>query len=361
MKTIKIKFTGFWTGFDPESLFITKILRKHYNVELSEDADYVICSGFGFYNYLDEPGIRIMFSGENYIPDFNYIDYAFSFYPIDFLDRHCTIPGMIYLSMDPLEELRRKKRDYSKDILKEKVYFANLLASHESDENMRSRLIDALSQYKRVECAGIFRNNMPDGQTVSMWAGTKQPFVRKCKFTLCPESVVHEGFVTEKIFDAFQADTIPIYYGSSTVSSIFNKKAYLDVRDFEDLDALLERIIDLDNDDEKYLEMLRQPIFNNPRYVEDSLSKIEAFLCHIVDQPIEKAYRRCHLYMPAEYEKTLAECRRRGFGYLVGKYYDFKDKVYEIMGKESEKRGDCVLYGVPFSSDVIKKNRGHKK
>ena len=307
MKKIKIKFAGFWKNCDYESLFITKILRKHYDVEFSEDADYVICSGFGFYDYLDEPKIRIMFSGENYVPDFNFVDYAFSFYPIEFLDRHCTIPGMMYLSAGPLEELRSKNRDYSREIMDEKVYFANLLASHESDENMRSRLVDALSRYKRVECAGTFKNNMPGGKTVSMWEGTKQPFVRKCKFTLCPESVVHEGFVTEKIFDAFQADTIPVYYGSSTVSSVFNKKAYLDVRDFESLDALLERIIELDNDDDKYLEMLRQPIFADPGYIEDSLNKIEAFLCHIIDQPIEKAYRRCKLYMPAQYERMIVK------------------------------------------------------
>lgn len=344
MKKIKIKFAGFWINCDYESLFITKILRKHYDVEICEKADYVICSGFGFYDYIDEPGVRIMFSGENYLPDFNFIDYSFGFYPIDFLDRYCTIPGMIYLSADALEGLRNKDRNYDRAILEKKEYFANLLATHDSDENMRSRLVDALSQYKRVECAGTFKNNMPDGQTVSMWAGTKQPFVKKCKFTLCPESVVHEGFVTEKIFDAFQADTIPIYYGSSTVSSIFNKKAYLDVRDFESLDALVERIAEIDRDDEKYLEMLRQPIFVDPDYVENSLKKIEDFLCHIIDQPIEKAYRRCKLYMPSQYEITLSECRRRGFGYLVGKYYDLKDKIREISGKEKEKRGECVRY-----------------
>ena len=344
MKKIKIKFSGFWGNCDFEALFITKILRKHYEVEICEDADYVICSGFGFYNYINEPGVRIMFSGENYLPDFNYIDYAFGFYPIDFLDRYCTIPGMIYLSADTLEGLRKKDRNYDRSVLEKKEYFANLLASHESDENMRSRLVDALSKYKRVECAGTFRNNMPDGQTVSMWAGTKQPFVKKCRFTLCPESVIHEGFVTEKIFDAFQADTIPIYYGSSTVSSIFNKKAFLDVRDFDSLDALVERIAEIDSDDEKYLEMLRQPIFVDPDYVENSLQKIEDFLCHIIDQPIEKAYRRCKLYMPAQYEITLSECRRRGFGYLVGKYYDLKDKIREIRGKKKEKRGDCIMY-----------------
>ena len=343
MKTVRIKFKGFWENCDYDSLFITKILRKHYHVEFSEDADYVICSSFGFFDYLDEDKIRIMFSGENYVPEFNYVDYAFSFYPIEFLDRHCTIPGMIYLSTDPLEELSRKNRDYSNDIMDSKVYFANLIASHESDKNMRSCLVKTLKQYKRVECAGTLFNNMPEGKTVSMWEGTKLPFVKKCKFTLCPESVIHEGFVTEKIFDAFMADTIPVYYGSSTVSSIFNKKAYLDVSDFDSLDSLLERIIELDNDDEQYLEMLRQPIFADPDYIENSLKKIENYLCYIFDQPIEKAYRRCRLYMPSKYEKRLIECKK------------LHNRFYRRFGRWIKKQSICTYWMVFEKAVKIKR------
>jgi hypothetical protein len=63
---------------------------------------------------------------------------------------------------------------------------------------------------------------MPNNQTVDYSDQSKTDFQRKCKFTLCFESTKNEGFITEKITDAFYADTIPIYYGSSTITDYYN-------------------------------------------------------------------------------------------------------------------------------------------
>lgn len=333
MKTIKINFTGFWKSFDVENNFITSILEKHYRVEISDDPDYLFCSCFGFYDYLDHQKIRIMFSGENYTPDFNYMDYGLSVYPIQFLDRHFTFPGILLSRFDSLLELSNKKREYSANILKEKPMFANMIASHECQGGFRGDLMRLLGQYRRVEAAGSYLNNMPDNACVQMEDGSKVALQKKCKFTICPESVVHEGFVTEKIFDAFLSDTIPIYYGSSTITSIFNSKAFINVRDYDSLQDVLERVIELDRDDEKYLEMLNQPIFTDENYVEKSLKGMEAFLCHIIDQPIEQAYRRCKQHTPAEHEETLKECMRRGFSYMATQYFAVKDAYLEFKKK----------------------------
>ncbi|MBQ2854133.1 MAG: hypothetical protein IJE81_01520 [Oscillospiraceae bacterium] len=305
MKRVKIQFAGFWPGFDPEALFITKILRRHYHVEITDDADYVICSGFGFYDYLGHEQIRIFFSGENYIPDFNFVDYAFSLYPITFLDRHCTVPGALLSSFDTMTRLQQKSRDYAPSILKEKPLFANMIASHESERNLRGELVRLLSRYRRVEAAGSYLNNMPDGKTVKMDDGSKFALQKQCKFTLCCESLAHEGFVTEKLFDAFCADTIPVYYGSSTVSDIFNKDAYIDVRDYDSLEAVADRILELDSCEDQYLQMLRQPVFSDDKYIERKMAEIEDFVCHIFDQPMEQAYRRSRQYMPARYEQEI--------------------------------------------------------
>lgn len=305
MKTVKIKFIGFWLDFDPEEFFLTKILRKHYHVEITEDADYVICSGFGFYEYLGYDQVRIYFSGENYIPDFNFVDYAVTVYPIEFLDRHFSFPGLVLTSYDFLLDVDKQNRDYSEAIFERKPCFANMIASHESESGLRGEMVRMLGQYKRVEAAGSYLNNMPDGQRVSMSDGSKIALQKKCKFTFCGESVDHEGFVTEKIFDAFRADTIPVYYGSSTISKIINKDAYIDVRDYDSLEKVVERIIELDSDDAKYLEMLRQPIFHDPEYVTQKIRELEEFICHIFDQPLESAYRRSRLYMPIKYEQEI--------------------------------------------------------
>ena len=340
MKTVKINFVGFWPGFDPENFFLTGILRKHYRVEITEDADYVICSGFNFYEYLGSEQVRIFFSGENYIPDFNFVDYAITVYPIEFLDRHFSFPGLVLNSFDFLKETAALDRNYRKSILDGKPYFMNMIASHESEHGLRGEIVRRLSQYRRVEAAGTYLNNMPDGKAVSMSDGSKTMLQKKCKFTFCGESIAHEGFVTEKIFDAFRADTIPIYYGSSTVSSIINKDAYIDIRDYDSLDQVVERIIELDSDDEKYLQMLRQPIFANADYVERIITELEKFICHIFDQPAEKAYRRSRSYMPIKYEEEIMHQKKAS-----------KDLLYSLRTTVYQKKEE-IVYGV---RDLLKR------
>ena len=156
-------------------------------------------------------------------------------------------------------------------------YCPNFIARHESEGNIRGDFFKKLCQYKRVESPGSYLNNMPGGAVVDWLDGSKTEFQRKCKFTLCFESTLHYGFVTEKIMDAFYADTIPVYYGSPTVTDIFNKDAFINCTDYPSFDAVIEKIKELDQDDEKYLQMLRQPILVDPDYpreLEDALGNL---------------------------------------------------------------------------------------
>ena len=302
MKTIKIKFVGFWDNLDPEENIIYQILKKHYDVQIVDDPDYVICSVFGVpYEYCRYPQVRIMYSGENYIPDFNLVDYALCPYPIKFLDRCCYRPVCLG-EFGRAKELQYKKRDFTKSILDEKIYFANFIAGHESEYNIRGDFFKKLCEYKRVESPGSYLNNMPDSERVWFLNESKINFQKKCKFTLCFESTKHEGFVTEKITDAFFSDTIPVYYGSSTVTDIFNPKAFINCSDYPSFEAAIEKIIELDQDDEKYLEMLRQPVFVDPCFADKILNDIEEFVINIFEQPLEKAYRRSRVYWPKTYE-----------------------------------------------------------
>lgn len=311
MKTVKIKFVGFWDGFDPELNIIYQILKKHYDVRIVDDPDYIICSMFGTpYEYCKYPQVRIMYSGENYVPDFNLVDYALCPYPIHFFDRCCYRPVLIG-NFGQAMALQTKDRNYPASILNEKPYFANFIAGHESEYNIRGDFFKKLCKYKRVESPGIYLNNMPNSETVSFLDQSKNDFQRKCKFTLCFESTNHTGFITEKITDAFFGDTIPVYYGSSTVSDIFNPDAFINCNDYPSFDAAIEKIIELDQDDDKYLEMLRQPVFLDPEFAEKTLDDIEKFIINIFEQPIEKAYRRSMVYIPKEHEGFLKRANKR--------------------------------------------------
>ena len=329
MKTVKIKFAGKWQGITPDQNTVCYWLKKNgYDVQVTDDADYIICDVLGeyHYEYCSYPQIRIFESGENVTPDFNLVDYAICRYPIQFGDRNFYYPGCT-MSGRYWHELAKKDRNYSADILKEKPYFANLIAGHDSEHNMRSIFFEKLSAYRRVESAGGLLYNMPDGVKVSWLDDSKTNFQRKCKFTICFESTAHEGFITEKITDAFFADTIPIYFGSSTVTEIFNKDAFINVSDFESLDAVVEKVKELDQDDEKYLAMLRQPVLVDPDLPRRLDEELEKYILHIFEQPPEKAYRRCRAYYPKWQDEYLARSIE------PTRAYKLKQKIKKILKK----------------------------
>lgn len=330
MKRVKIKFVGKWDGITPEENTICYWLKKNgYDIQITEDADYIICDVFGNppFEYCKYPQIRIFESGENVTPDFNLVDYAICRYPIRFHDRNFYLPGC----SNPGEywhALAKKDRNYPADILQEKEYFANLITSHDSEYNFRSIFFEKLNAYKRVESPGTYLNNMPDGRTVNWKDDSKANFQRRSKFTICFESTSHYGFITEKITDAFFSDTIPIYFGSPNITEFFNPDAFINVSDYESLDAVVEKIRELDQDDEKYLAMLRQPILADPDLPRRMDAELEKYILHIFEQPIEDAYRRCRSYYPKWQDEFLARAIEPTRGYLL------KQKIKKMLRRE---------------------------
>ena len=317
MKKIRINFTGLniRSTFDPHNNPILDILKKHYEVEICDDPDFVICgvlypggywSNGVFDKYvMDYPCVRIMIEGENYVPDYNLVDYSVSPYPIEYFDRNFYFPcGVEALTtgLSYLPDLQKKNRDYPNSFLKTKEYFASFIESHDSEHNERSEFFKKLNAVKRVESAGSFLNNMENHNQVNWLDGSKIEFQKKSKFSICIEPLKHDGWIAERIVDGFYTDTVPIYHGSSNISDIFNPKAFINLNDYPDFDAAIKRIIEIDNDDELYLSMLRQPIFNNPVFPEQLMNDLERFLCHIFDQSPDEAYRRARIYSPMKHE-----------------------------------------------------------
>ncbi|MDO4748242.1 MAG: glycosyltransferase family 10 [Eubacteriales bacterium] len=315
--------------FNPNDNSILDILKKHYDVEICDDPDYLFCGVLykGYFNQglydkyiLDSSKIRILINGENLIPDYNLVDYSVCQYPIDYIDRNLYFPCGIEAFTNRrtfFRELQDKGRDYSKEFLNTKEYFASFIASHDSEHNIRGDFFKALNARKRVESVGSYLNNMPNGETVDWLDGSKEAFLRKCKFSLCFEDAKEEGFVSDKIVKAFCADTVPIYYGSSNIKDIFNEKAFIDISDYPDFDSAIDKILEIASNDELYFDMLRQPIFNNPTYLQQKYAELESFLCHIIDQPIDKACRRSRCVAGETHEKFMKRAVESELGIKV--------------------------------------------
>lgn len=316
-KKISIKFTGFWPGFSEKDNFFTRILTPYYDFEFSDTPDYIFCSVLGEpYEECRYDGIRIHWNGENYTPDFNIHDYGISFNDLSFGDRHLEYP--LYLVNEWLEAANEKHLGISPQILSEKEYFCNFIYGVSRD--YREEAFEKFSTYKKVMSTGTGRNNMPNHPLTETQA-QKIAFQQKTKFTIAFDSTAHPGFVTEKILHAFAAKTVPVYFGAPDIGKYFNKKSFIDVADYGyDLDKVLQKIIEIDQDDERYLSMLKEPAFNDQNYLADKQEELENFLLNIFEQDYDKAFRRSRIAGPQYHNDRLKEYntlqKNRMFGYF---------------------------------------------
>jgi len=76
----------------------------------------------------------------------------------------------------------------------------------------------------------------------------------------------------------------------------------------------VEKIKELDQDDEKYLAMLRQPILVDPDLPRRLDEELEKYILHIFEQPLEKAYRRCRAYYPQWQNEFLVKASKPRLG-----------------------------------------------
>lgn len=233
MKKIRIKFVDFATDFNTKDNEFTKILEEKYNVEIvDKNPEYVFHSSFGN-NYLNYDCIRIFYTGECITPDFNLTDYALAFDRISFGDRYLRMPlYRLFQYRKKYDMLFDRPKTDSIDKSKE---FCNFVVSNCFADDIRLKIYEALSRYKKVNSGGRFRNNVggpvPD----------KFEFQRKHKFSIAFENGIYDGYATEKIVDAFAAGTIPIYLGDPRIHLDFNEESFINGHRFSCLEDLVKK------------------------------------------------------------------------------------------------------------------------
>ena len=118
---------------------------------------------------------------------------------------------------------------------------------------------------------------------MSYRVGDKLNFLGEYKFTIAFENVSFPGYTTEKIFQAMQAKSMPIYWGNSRVCHDFNSESFINAHTYKNLDEVVEEVITLDQDQDRYLEKFAQPYFVDnkiPKHLqeEELLSFLEKIL-----------------------------------------------------------------------------------
>lgn len=319
MEMIKFAYTDMWENFNPDGFGVIHMLKKQYDIVTDYDnPDYVIC-GCNGHDFLKYDCQRILFLGEALAPNFNLYDYAIGFDYIYFGERYLRCP--LYVFYTGTFALAKKKHEYSDEFYLNRQKFCNFVVSNENGMAIREEFFHKLSMRKKVDSAGRYLNNMPDGQEVK----NKLEFQKEYKFSLAFENSCIDGYVTEKIVQAWAAGSVPIYYGGNGIEKDFNEKAFIDVTKFKSLDECIDYIIFLDSNPAEYLKIAKEPIYKTISEEINYEQKILQFFDCIFRNNQYK--RNSKLTMWGEkYEEKMKNCYM-GFGEKCRQY--IKNKLGE--------------------------------
>lgn len=334
MKQIKIKFSGMGGRFNPENNFIINVLRKRYDVLISDKPDFLFYS-VNSKDFLNYNCVRIYYTAENLVPDFNICDYGIGFHHIEFGDRYIRYPLYLvdgfraYESDDYASDLTRAlhKHEHQED----KTDFCAFVYSNAEAIKCRQKMFDALSSYKKVNSGGRYLNNV--GGSVE----SKYEFQKKHKFVIAFENTSSPGYTTEKIVHVFSAGAVPIYWGNPEITKEFNLGSFINCHDYgltekgepEAIRAIVEEVKRLDQDDVAYERMLRTPAFTLENDVAVQQKVFEEFLFHIFDQEPEQASRRNRFYWGERYERKQKIGNK--FYWVCRKVIPVRDAVRKVI------------------------------
>jgi hypothetical protein len=230
-----------------------------------------------------DPKKTIMYIGENIRPNFVTHGYSLSFDHDTYGGRNFRLPlWYARLAWDGFEQKPRRSNHHNHGFeqlipikqltqprkldIKAKDKFCAMIAGN--PEGLRVNLFNSISQYKQVDGYGnMFGNSLRK---------SKFAVLPEYKFCLCPENSVYDGYVTEKLVDAYAGLTVPIYSGDTDVD--FNAHALMNYQRLRDMTEFVKLVADVDSSEDLYKTMFEQPLLKK----EPSLNEALAFVRSVV-------------------------------------------------------------------------------
>lgn len=320
MKKIKLFFLDY-KNKDYEKFIIYKLLNKYFEIVIDEfKPDYIFYTDHNL-DFLDYKCIRIYYSIEQSCPDFDLADYAIGYDYLSFGDRYIRYP--YYL----LFRESRENLDFSFTLNQSRVMnqdrklFCSYIVSNVKATSNRDQFFFELSKYRTVSSGGKHLNNM------NAFVENKLDFMSEHKFHIAAENAIYDGYTTEKIVDAYYANTIPIYIGNPIIAKEFNPDSFINSNDFCSFNELVDYVIKIDNDDILYKNMLL-----SSKILESSLipfeNQLEEFLLNIFYQDHQNATRRPNSQV------SIFKSRIWVSGRIILKFYNFLPGIFKRLIKK---------------------------
>jgi len=279
METLKIWFADFWPEWKDED-FITPILKNHFNLELNNNPDVVFYSIFNKMSEISNFKCKkILYLGENRRSSEFESNYSITFDPHS--DTNYRLPlWQVYLLLKP--EL--KDRLYNRHRIEKFDKWCAFVVSNPSNF-IRNSLFHQLNTYKSISSYGRYLTNDFNLQQLSQrkyWRDAKAEFfnLNSHKFMFAVENSPYKYYCTEKLMDAFLANTLPIYWGDVKIGEDWNEKAFINGTKID----ILEKVKKIDQDRGLFDAMYSEPIFTYEQKLklEMNIANFEEWLIEVI-------------------------------------------------------------------------------
>lgn len=270
MSEITIAYLNFWYE---DKYWFTKFFEHYFDhvrkVRPIDNPDILICTVFGPPSAINglKAKCKIFFTGENlevHRKEYANEDYlqhnfdlilGFSFTNLEKKTLRFPLWLLYYPYYDCLNEnnlLTHLSKTREKYLSQSKLFLGSCVARHDNG-GQRTKICDELHQYEEIKCPGIFHNNCPQ---IGQSNNDKLNFISKGWFNICPENSKGQGYWTEKIFQALEGGTIPIYWSLGIPEpEILNPKSFCFVDIDNDLDQQIKSFVQQKED------IIKQPVF----------------------------------------------------------------------------------------------------
>lgn len=267
-KDLRLWFTYFWGKFDYYDNLFTYALSQKYNVIVTPNNPHLVISND--YRERYQNAKMVYFSSEPFF-DIGVLDYATTQLYVD-------EPKFVRLPLYLLYAYEYYKLGITKSYgqiffetpkIYNKVNFCAYLAGGSCPTSIRERFFNKLSEYKQVHAAGNHLRNIagPKGEVGTIEGSIEKiKFISSYKFVMSFENKEEfkncVGWTSEKIIEPRLAGSIPIHWGNPRIDEDFNDQSIINWYKYGSDDKTIEKIIEIDNDDDLYMDYIKQPFIN---------------------------------------------------------------------------------------------------
>lgn len=253
-----LTYVDFWSGFGGIDETI-----EYFAKQLESSRNLTFYSTFGN-TPLKNNTINIQFSGESYCRDTTKFDLNLIHRKTDVENKIVFFP--LFMSIVYKDKLLDKLKGRNRYGFPKKSKFCLFVVSN-GNGKIRNDFFNNLNSVKKVDSCGSHLNNT--GVYAPRDIESYLAFISQYKFMICFENLSQDYYLTEKLAYAYAGNTIPIYYGAPQVTHWFDMNSFFYISNQSDFKSTIDKILYLDQNHEKYMNMWQKPLFNT---VPDELS-----------------------------------------------------------------------------------------